>query len=281
MPSLYSTTRGVLAAHGIRPAKALGQHFLVDEATLAFIMTAADVQPGETVVEVGGGVGALTQALARRAERVHCLEIDGALVAVLRQTLAEVPNVTVHEADALKFPFESLPAPYSVAANIPYQITAPLVDKFIAERERLRRVTLTVQKEVAWRLTASAGGKDYGVLSVVVAYYFEALRHAEVPPEAFWPRPKVASAVITLEPRGEAAVEVGRDKEAFFRLIKLAFAQRRKTLRNNLKALRTMGWSAEKVEAALEESGIDGGRRAETLSLEEFAAFWRALEAKR
>lgn len=281
MPSLYRTTRGLLAAHGIRPAKALGQHFLVDEATLASIMTAADVEPGETVVEVGGGVGALTQALARRAGRVHCLEIDTGLVAVLRQALADVPNVTIHEADALKFPFESLPYPYSVVANIPYQITAPLVDKFIAERERLRRVTLTVQKEVAWRLTASAGGKDYGVLSLVVSYYFEALRHVEVPPEAFWPPPKVASAVITLEPRRVPAVEVGRDEEAFLRLIRQAFSQRRKTLRNNLKALKTMGWSAEEVEAALEESGIDGGRRAETVSLEEFAALWRALEEKR
>lgn len=279
--SLYRATRGLLSAHGIRPSKTLGQHFLVDEETLAAIMEAAAVETTDTVVEIGGGVGALTQALARRARAVHCLEIDEALVAVLRQALVGLPNVTVHHVDALKFPYETLSEPYSIVANIPYQITAPLVDRFITERARLRKVTLTVQHEVAKRLCADAGNKDYGVLSVVVAYYFEARLHTEVPAQAFWPPPKVGSAVLTLLPRAAPPVDVGADGEAFLRLVRQAFAHRRKTLRNNLKALKASGWSPEGVEEALRASGIDGGRRAETLTLEEFAALWRALEAGR
>jgi 16S rRNA (adenine1518-N6/adenine1519-N6)-dimethyltransferase len=257
----------------------LGQHFLVDEATLAAVMQAAAVEPTETVVEIGGGVGALTQA--RRAQTVHCLEIDETLVAVLHQALADLPNVTIHHADALKFPYETISEPYSIVANIPYQITAPLVDRFIAERARLRRVTLTVQLEVAQRLCADAGSKDYGVLSVVVSFYFEAHLHAKVPAQAFWPPPKVGSAVLTLSPRAAPPVDVGDDVEAFLRLVRQAFAQRRKTLRNNLKALRAVGWSSDAVEEALRAAGVDGRRRAETLTLEEFAALWRALEAVR
>ncbi|MFQ5892816.1 MAG: ribosomal RNA small subunit methyltransferase A, partial [Nitrospinota bacterium] len=128
--SLYRRTRGLLKAHSIRPRKALGQHFLVDEGVLGSIMDAAQVGPADTVVEIGGGVGALTQALARRAKAVHSIEIDAALAAILTEALADFPTVTIHQADALKFPYETLPAPYAVVANIPYQITAPLVDRF-------------------------------------------------------------------------------------------------------------------------------------------------------
>ncbi len=279
--SLYRTTRGLVATHGLKPSKALGQHFLVDESTLRVIMEASGLEAGETVVEVGGGVGALTQALARRAKVVHCLEFDEALVAVLRQALAEYPNVTVHHVDALKFPYETVPAPYAIVANIPYQITAPLVERFIAERARLRRVTLTVQQEVARRLAALAGSKAYGVLSVVVSFYFEALYHATVPARAFWPPPQVASAVVTLAPRPAPPVEVGPDEGAFLRLVKQAFAHRRKTLRNNLKVLKAQGWPPEAVDRAFQAAGIDGGRRAETMEMEEFAALWRALSAER
>lgn len=275
--SLYRTTRGLLSAHHVHPDKSLGQHFLVDEASLAEIMKAASVEPDDRVVEVGGGVGALTQALARRAEAVHCLEIDEALVGVLRGALADYPNVTVHHVDALKFPFESVAEPYSVVANIPYQITAPLVDRLVAERARLKKATLTVQLEVARRLCAGPGTKDYGFLSVVVALYFEARIHAELPPEAFWPPPKVGSAVVTLRPRAAPAVEVGGQEERFLKLVKLCFAHRRKTLRNNLKALKAWGLEARQVEGALEASAVDGSRRAETLSLDEFGALWRAL----
>jgi 16S rRNA (adenine1518-N6/adenine1519-N6)-dimethyltransferase len=279
--SLYRRTRGLLAAHGVRPRKALGQHFVVDEGALASVMDAAEVGPDDTVLEIGGGVGALTQALARRASVVHCLEIDEALVAILKESLADFPNVTVHHIDALKFPFETLPAPYAVVANIPYQITAPLVGRFIAERERLSRVTLTVQREVARRLHASAGTKDYGALSVAVAYYFSTRHHASLPADAFWPPPKVDSAVISMSPRSSPPVEVGGDEEAFLAMVRKAFAHRRKTLRNNLQALRAEGWSSEAVEQAIAEVVVDGKRRAETLTLEEFAALWLALLARR
>jgi 16S rRNA (adenine1518-N6/adenine1519-N6)-dimethyltransferase len=250
---------------------------MVDEASLDAIIKAASVEPNDTVVEIGGGAGALTQALARRAGAVHCLEVDEALVGVLSQALADFPNVTLHHVDALKFPYESVAEPYSVVANIPYQITAPLVELFVAHRARLKKVTLTVQLEVARRLCASPGTKDYGVFSVVVAFYFETLIHAEFPPDAFWPPPKVGSAVVTLSPRAAPPVEVGGDEKAFLKLVRLAFAHRRKTLRNNLKALGAWGFKAQEVDEALSASGIDGTRRAETLSLEEFAALWRAL----
>lgn len=276
--TLYKKTRGLLAAHSIRPSKALGQHFLVDEAVLDEIIEAAELEPSETVVEIGGGVGALTHALARRAAAVHCIEIDPALVAVLEEALAGLPNVAVHQADALKFPLETLPAPYSVVANIPYQITAPLVGRLIAEKGRLRRATLTIQLEVARRLCAQPGSKDYGVLSLVVAYHFEARRRTVVPARAFWPVPKVDSAVVSLSPRQAPPVDVGGAEEGFLALIKQAFSQRRKTLRNNLKALKGGGWSAGTVAQALEAAGVDGSRRAETLSLEEFAALWRAFQ---
>ncbi len=279
--SLYRRTRGILSAYGVRPRKALGQHFVVDEETLQAVVDAAEVGPDDTLLEIGGGVGALTRALARRAKIVHCLEIDEALADILTETMADFPNVTVHHTDALKFPYETLPAPYAVVANIPYQITAPLVGRFIDERERLRRVTLTVQREVARRLHASAGTKDYGALSVVVAYYFETRHHGDVPAEAFWPPPKVDSAVLSMTPRPAPPVEVGQDEEAFLAMVRKAFAHRRKTLRNNLQALRAQGWSAEAVDQAMAEVDIDGTRRAETLTLEEFAALWRALAARR
>lgn len=279
--SLYRRTRGLLAAHGVRPRKGLGQHFVVDEGALAAVMDAAEVGPDDTVLEIGGGVGALTQALARRARLVHCLEIDEALAAILTEALADFPNVTVHNVDALKFPFETLPAPYAVVANIPYQITAPLVGRFIAERPRLRRVALTVQMEVARRLHASAGTKDYGALSVAVAYYFSTRHHADVPADSFWPPPKVDSAILSMRPRPAPPVEVGGDEKAFLAMVRKAFAQRRKTIRNNLQALRGEGWSAEAVDEAIAEVDIDGTRRAETLTLEEFAALWRALAERR
>ncbi len=279
--TLYRRTRGILSARGLRPKKALGQHFLVDEEVLEAIMEAAEVRPADTVLEIGGGVGVLTQALARRALAVHCLEIDPDLAAVLTEALADLDNVTVHQADALKFPYETLPAPYAVVANIPYQISTPLVDCFVAERARLSRVTLTVQREVAQRFHASPGTKDYGALSVKLAYYFVVSHQAPVTAEAFWPPPKVDSAIITMTPRPAPPVEVGPNGEAFLSMVRQAFAHRRKTLRKNLQASQAQGWSAEAVEQALAEAGIDRMRRAETLTLEEFAALWRALSVAR
>ena len=250
----------------IRAKKSLGQNFLKDPHYLRMIADAARLVPGDQVVEIGPGLGHLTRVLAASAGKVLAIELDERLIAPLRREFAANPNIEVVQADALGYPYASLPGKWKVVANLPYYISTAVLQELIARREKFVSLTLMLQKEVAERIAASPGGKEYGYLSVLVQLYAEPRIEFTVPPGAFTPRPDVESAVVTLSLRGAPAVSV-RDEGFLLRVVKAAFSQRRKTLRNSLRQLDP---AKEKLEAAARLTGIDLGRRAETLSVEEF-----------
>lgn len=271
---------GLLERHGIRLTRRLGQHFLTSRSALLRVADAAQPGPEDTVLEVGPGAGALTVELARRAGQVVAVELDRGLLPVLAETLASYPNVTLVQADALSVSLADLlpgDRPVKVAANIPYGITSPLLVRFLEFRPAFVSLTLMVQKEVADRLCAAPGTSDYGALSVFVRYHASVQRVGVVPRGAFFPPPKVDSAIVYLVPHAAPPVETP-GAAAFFSVSRAAFGQRRKTLVNALTA--GLDLPREKVRAALDVAGIDAGRRGETLSLEEFAAVSRALFAE-
>ncbi len=252
----------------IRPKKSLGQNFLQDPHYLGMIVDAAAISPSDQVLEIGPGMGHLTRHLASRAGRVLALELDERLVPVLQQEFKPDPKVAIVQADALEYCFETLPGTWKVVANLPYYISTPLIQKLLAARARFSSLTLMLQKEVAERIAAQPGGKEYGYLSVMVQLATVPQFRFLVPPGAFRPVPGVDSAVVTLEVRAAPAVAL-RDEAFFVRLVKAAFSQRRKTLRNSLKQLDI----APDITARTRElTGIDLGRRAETLSVEEFGS---------
>jgi len=251
----------------IRAKKSLGQNFLKDPHYLNKIVEAAGIVSEDRVLEIGPGLGHMTRLLAERAKQVLALELDERLIPVLQKEFGPLPNVEIVQADALEYDYETLSGKWKVVANLPYYISTPIIQKLLAYREKFTSLTLMLQKEVAERITASPGGKDYGYLSVLVQLHTLPKLHFVVPPGAFTPRPEVDSAVITLAVQEHPAA-AGLDQHYFIRLVKAAFSQRRKTLRNALKQLDV---PAAKMDRALEETGIDLGRRAETLTIEEFA----------
>lgn len=248
-----------------RPSKALGQNFLVDHGAVHKIAEIADITPEDTVLEIGPGKGVLTAALAERAGQVIAIEFDRHLAELLTREFQGVDNVRIINADALSFPLDTLPSPLKVVANLPYSISTPILFRLIEYRHRFSRMVLMFQREVAERILAEPGGRDYGVLSVMVQVFTVPRMEFILPPEAFRPRPRIDSAVVSFEIPAAPRVAVA-DEAVFRRVVKAAFSQRRKTLRNSLKAL--LGSETEDV---LMNVGIDPMRRAETLSLEEFA----------
>jgi len=275
-------TAQTLRAHGIRPRKRFGQHFLVSRTTLRHILDAAALTPSDGILEIGAGIGTLTAALAPLVDTVLAVEVDRALLPALRETVAPFPNVRVETGDVMRLDLAgliaSLPSPRKAVSNLPYNIASPLIVNALEASVRLTRLVFTVQREVAQRLAALPGGKDYGALSVAVQYRAEARVVARVPSGAFFPPPDVESAVVVLEPRAVPPVDVG-DEGLFFRVVRAAFAQRRKTLRNTLAA--GLAVSPAAVEAACRAAGVDAGRRGETLDLAAFAALTRSLRAVR
>jgi len=251
----------------IRAKKSLGQNFLRDPHYLKKIADAACIGPGDQVLEIGPGFGHLTRVLAERAGTVLALEIDERLLPHLQREFGASPNVEIVHADALDYPYESLPGKWKVVANLPYYISTPIIQKLIVHRDRFQSLTIMLQKEVAERIAAPPGGKEYGFLSVLVQLYALPRILFNVPPGAFTPRPEVDSSVMTLLMRDCPAVSV-EDENFFMVVVKAAFSQRRKTLRNSLKQL---GAGKEKMESVPGMTGVDLGRRAETLSLEEFS----------
>ena len=245
------------------PRKHLGQNFLYDPSILLKIVSAADLAKTDTVVEIGPGPGRLTRLLAERAGKVIAIEIDRLLYERVRKELRDLINIDLVLGDALTFPFERL-GPFKVVANIPYYITTPIIFRLIEARQSLESMTLTIQKEVAERIVAVPGGKEYGVLSIGTQFYAVPELKFIIPKEAFRPIPKVDSAVIHMRIRKGPPVSVS-DEKLFFRLVKAAFSQRRKTLSNSLKPF-SMG-----IKDILHAAGIDPQRRPETLKLEEFA----------
>ncbi len=256
---------------GLRPRKRFGQHFLVDPNIVRKILDLAAVQPQETVLEIGPGRGVLTRPLCRAAKEVVAVEIDRDLGRHLTQELADCANLRLHVGDALAFDYATLPAGTAIVANLPYNISTPLLFTFLTHRAQIDRMVLMVQSEVARRLVAKPGTKDYGVLSVLVQAWCEASLAFRVSRRCFVPPPEVESAVVWLRPVPAPAVG---DPGHFARVVKAAFAHRRKTLGNSL---RDEGYDADRLTAALRRAGLDQGRRAETLALREFAALSDAL----
>jgi 16S rRNA (adenine1518-N6/adenine1519-N6)-dimethyltransferase len=250
----------------IRAKKSLGQNFLKDPHYLRRIADAAQVGPLDQVLEIGPGLGHLTRVLTERAKNVLAIEVDDRLIPILQNEFSSVQNFELLHADALEYDFGSLKGRWKVVANLPYYISTPIIQKLIAHRTKFISLTLMLQKEVAERLAAPPGGKEYGYLSVLVQYNAIPRIEFKVPPGAFTPQPEVDSVVLTLLMRDQPAVVV-KDEEFFIRVIKAAFSQRRKTLRNALKQLEI---EQDKMEAVKSETGIDLNRRAETLTVEEF-----------
>lgn len=267
-------TLHILKTFGIHMSKKLGQNFLIDDSVVAGIVAAAGIREGDPVLEIGPGIGTLTQGLAEAGAAVTAVELDRRLLDVLGKTLEGYENVKVIHGDILKIDIsrEINQENYKVVANLPYYITTPIIMKFLEERLPVELLVTMVQKEVAERMVAKPGGKDYGALSVAVQYYTKPEIMFIVPPQAFIPPPAVESAVIRCTVRSTPPVTVISEK-MFFRVVKAAFAQRRKTLANALKAA---GLVKDELEQVLTQAGIDGMRRGEQLSLEEFAAIANA-----
>lgn len=275
-------TRAIVQKYGFRFKKSLGQNFLIDEGTLKKITEAAELSPQDLVVEIGPGIGTLTERLAEESGRVIVVEIDQNLLPILRETLGNWENVEIYLGDILKIDLDQLVSDksegqfgpggkrYKVVANLPYYITTPIVMKLLEEGYHLESMVIMVQKEVAERMVAPPGGKEYGALSVAVQYYTKPEIVTRVPKGAFLPPPEVESAVVKLIMRNEPAVHVASET-MFFKVVKAAFAQRRKTVLNAL-VNGGFGIGKDKWGELLQRLGIEGQRRGETLSLEEFAA---------
>jgi 16S rRNA (adenine1518-N6/adenine1519-N6)-dimethyltransferase len=273
-PSLQRTTRQTLDRLGVRPRRRLGQSFLVAPAVVARIVDAADVR-GKAVVEIGPGLGALSDTLAALASRLWLVEIDPRLCERLRERYAPAAHVRVVHADALDVDFADLlrgSAGAVAVGNLPYSIGTQILLRLLDARRLFARLVLMLQREVAERIVAPPGSRSYGTLSVWTALYGEARIALRVPPGAFVPRPKVESAIVTIELRSQPRTPVA-DPVRFRAVVRAAFGQRRKTLRGALSAMAT----ASEIEAA----GIDPTRRGETLSLHEFAAIANRLTGAR
>jgi 16S rRNA (adenine1518-N6/adenine1519-N6)-dimethyltransferase len=268
------TPSSLLRRHGLRAKQSWGQNFLGDPDVLADIASAANLQPGEPVVELGAGLGHLTQAILDTGAQVTAVERDRDMVKILRETFANEPRLKIVEANATELEFaKAAEAPkVAVLGNLPYHLTSSILFALLEQRTTVSRAVFTLQKEVVVRLAAKPGNRDYGILTVLLNLYFEIEEVMNLPAGLFHPPPNVDSAVLSLWSLAKPRAEV-TDDARFIRLVKAAFAQRRKTLSNSLKSDATLG----DVAGALGRAQIDGQRRAETLSTEEFAAIERAL----
>lgn len=258
--------------------KKFGQNFLIDEHVLEKIISAAGIGPDDFVVEIGPGIGTMTQYLAHAARGVAAVEIDKALIPILQDTLSAYDNVTVINEDVLKVDLKELAEkmnegrPVKVVANLPYYITTPIIMGLFESHVPVESITVMVQKEVAERMQAGPGTKDYGALSLAVQYYAEPYIVANVPPNCFMPRPNVGSAVIRLQVHTNPDIRV-KDESLMFRIIRASFNQRRKTLQNSISHDPQLGISKEVVAKILEEMGLSATIRGEALSLQQFAQF--------
>ena len=256
--------------------KKFGQNFLIDTNVLDKIIRAAGVTKEDMVLEIGPGIGTMTQCLAEAAGRVVAVEIDSNLIPILKDTLKDYDNITVINEDILKVDIKKLAEEYNggrpikVVANLPYYITTPIIMGLFESEVPIDNITVMVQKEVADRMQTGPGSKDYGALSLAVQYYAEPYIVANVPPNCFIPRPNVGSAVIRLTRHQKPPVEV-KDSGLMFRLIRASFNQRRKTLQNGLNNSSELHYSKEQIARAIESLGVPATVRGEALTLEQFA----------
>jgi 16S rRNA (adenine1518-N6/adenine1519-N6)-dimethyltransferase len=275
-------TSEIIKKFGIRPARRLGQHFLTDEAPVLAMIEAAGISKTDGVLEIGPGLGILTVKLCERAGKVVAVEKDRELVPVLYKVTSDFKNICIIEDDVLKLDLSDIRKSYfasdfKVVANLPYYITSPIIMKIIDNRHMIPVAVVMVQKEVAERLVAPPGKKDYGILSIAVQLYADVDIICPVNRDAFMPPPKVDSAVVRLSLRQSTRVPV-ENEPLFFKVVEAAFGERRKTVKNSLKRRLGIPEAGDAVDRALKEARIDPGRRGETLSIEEFAALTRAIE---
>lgn len=276
----------VLQKYNFSFQKKFGQNFLIDTHVLDKIIQSANITKDDMVLEIGPGIGTMTQYLAQAAGKVIAVEIDKNLIPILEDTLSGYDNVRVINEDVLKLDLKNLAdeenngKPVKVVANLPYYITTPIIMGLFENEVPVESITVMVQKEVADRMQTGPGNKDYGALSLAVQYYADPYIVANVPPNCFMPRPKVGSAVIQLVRYEEPPVQVENEK-LMFRLIRASFNQRRKTLINGLKNSQELDFSKEEIEKAMAETGIPANVRGEALTLKEFADLANAFHKLR
>ena len=263
-------TAELVKKYNFKFTKSLGQNFLVDQSVPRDIVDGADVGPEDLVIEIGPGVGTLTAQLLKIAKRVVAIELDDTLIPILTEELGGYSNFSLIHNDALKVNFDEIigdEKSVKLVANLPYYVTTPIIVKLLKEKHKFKSLTIMIQKEVAERMNAEPGNKDYGALTLLVQYYCNTKIVRKVPPACFIPRPKVDSIVIRLDKLDEPKVKVDNEK-LFFDIIRNSFNMRRKTLWNGVKSI---GPAKEKLEEAFEKAGVDPKRRGETLSIQEFA----------
>lgn len=263
-------TAELVKKYNFKFSKSLGQNFLIDDSVPRDIVAGAEVDSEDLVIEIGPGVGTLTAQLLKKAKKVVAIELDNDLIPILEQELGDNPNFTLIHNDALKVDFNEVIGEgksVKLVANLPYYVTTPIIVKLLKDGYNFKSLTIMIQKEVAERMNAEPGNKDYGALSLLVQYYCNTSIVRKVPPACFIPRPKVDSIVIRLDKLSEAKVKVDNEK-LFFDIIRNSFNMRRKTLWNGVKSI---GPAKEKLELAFEKAGVDPKRRGETLSIQEFA----------
>ena len=262
-------TAELVREYNLRLTKSLGQNFIVDHSVTRDIVNGADLTDEDLVIEIGPGVGTLTAQMLNKAKRVVAIELDDRLIPVLQNELGSHEKFTLIHNDALRVDFSEIigdEKSVKLVANLPYYVTTPIILKLLKEKHKFKSLTIMIQKEVAERMNAEPGSKDYSALSLIVQYYCNTEIIRLVPPQCFIPRPKVDSIVIRLDRLSEPKVKVQNEK-LFFDVIRNSFNMRRKTLWNGLK---NMGLSKEDLEAAFNEAEIDLKRRGETLSIQEF-----------
>ena len=265
------TTRDVVKKYNFKFTKSLGQNFLIDDSVLEDIVKGAEVSHDDFIIEIGPGVGTLTRELLAKAKKVCAIELDSDLIPILKEELKDFDNFKLIHKDALKVDFNEIigeEKSVKVVANLPYYVTTPIIANLLTKGYNFKSLTIMIQKEVAERINAEPGNKDYGSLSVLVQYYCDTKILRKVPPTSFIPQPKVESIVIRLDKLDKPRVEV-KDKDLFFKVVRQSFNMRRKTLRNAVKSLGML--SSEEMDKVFEDAGIDSKRRGETLSLQEFA----------
>lgn len=278
-------TIAVLQKHQFHFQKKYGQNFLIDTHVLDKIIRAANIRDEDLVLEIGPGIGTMTQYLCEHARRVVAVEIDHALIPILEDTLKQYQNVEIIHGDILKIDIHKIVQeknqgrPMKVVANLPYYITTPIIMGLFESHVPIESITVMVQKEVADRMGMGPGSKEYGALSLAVQYYAKPELVANVPPNCFMPRPRVGSAVIRLVRHDVPPVQV-EDEKFLFKIIRASFNQRRKTLVNGLNNAEEIPLSKEQIERSIEELGFSSSVRGETLDLKQFAALSNLMKRK-
>jgi 16S rRNA (adenine1518-N6/adenine1519-N6)-dimethyltransferase len=273
--TLETTPKSLLKKYNIHPLKRLGQSFLIDANIISKIVKAARIEREDIVVEIGAGIGVMTALIAREAKKVIALELDKVMIEILQSELKDRSNIEIIETDVLRYDFsllcqERVFPKLKIIGNVPYNISSPILFHILEYKQHIASAIIMLQKEVAERIVAAPGTKAYGTLSVILSMYFEISREFNVPSHCFYPPPKVDSALLRMVVRDEPLIPL-KNQELFKSIVRMAFAQRRKTLLNNIKNSKVMHFkSLQDILLMLEGIGIDGARRGETLTVEEF-----------